>query len=126
MYVVYLDLLPEVGCMTHGHRGWLDRLQKEKAVGTQQFLKKVSNEGANIVVQVAAAMTGLHNHLQDMGPLLLEGVSSHHEHHRTRKTAEQARHRRALSQDVYKLAVDKAPVVTLLLHTLQLKANSVL
>jgi hypothetical protein len=57
-------------------------------------------------------MAGLHNHLQDMDPLLLEGVSSHHEHHPTRKTAEQARHQRALGQDVYKLAVDKAPVVT--------------
>jgi hypothetical protein len=54
---------------------------------------------------------GLHNHLQDMGPLLLEGVSSHHGHP-TRKTAEQARHQRALSQDLYKLAVEKAPVVT--------------
>jgi hypothetical protein len=111
-YVGYVDLVPEVDCGVHGHPGWQDRLAKEKANQMQSFLRSVTDDGENIVVQVAAAMSGLHNHLPDMGPLLLEGVSSHHIDHPTRKTAEQARHVRALKQDLYKLAVDEAFVVT--------------
>jgi hypothetical protein len=53
--VGYLDLVPEVDCGMHGHQGWQDRLDKEKANEMQSFMRSVTDDGKNIVVQVAAA-----------------------------------------------------------------------
>ena len=123
-YVGYLDLVPEVDCGMHGRQGWHDRLDKEKANENQSFLRLVPDDGKNIVVQVAAAMSGLHNHLRDMSPLLLEGVSSYHRDHRTRKTAEQ---KPDTSAHVSRTCTSwQWTRHLLLLHVPQLKAKSVL